>query len=68
MVSLLPIGNKTREPIIPYHLHPLYGASSKSNVGLLCSLGDFCISNLIFADDCLIFARDSSLAGRNVNC
>ncbi|CAL8163098.1 unnamed protein product [Prunus armeniaca] len=39
----------------------------KSNVGLFYSLGGDQISNLVFADDCLIFARATVVAARNIN-
>lgn len=39
----------------------------KSNVGLLSSPRGDRISNLVFADDCLIFARATIVATRNVN-
>ena len=39
---------------------------SKNHVGILSSPRGFRISNLMFADDCLIFARASSVAARNI--
>lgn len=44
----------------------LLATSTKSNVGLLSSPGGFRISTLVFADDCLIFARATSVAARNI--
>lgn len=39
----------------------------KSNVGLLSSPRGDRISNLVFADDCLIFARATTVAAKNIN-
>lgn len=39
----------------------------KTNVGLLSSHGGDRIYNLVFVDDCLIFARATAVAARNIN-
>lgn len=52
------------EPLIR-HLNQLC-SKSKSQVGLLSSPCDFRISNLTFADDCLIFSKASHVAARNL--
>lgn len=53
------------EPFIKY-CNSL-ASSSMSNVGLLFLPRGFHISNLVFADDCLIFAKATSMAARNIN-
>lgn len=42
------------------------GRSPKNNVGLLTTPKVFRVTNLNFADDCLIFAKATSTAARNV--
>lgn len=42
------------------------GRSPKNNVGLLPTPQVFRVTNLMFADDCLIFAKATSIAVRNV--
>lgn len=52
------------EPLI---LHPnLLAIKSKNHVGILSSPGGFRVSNLVFADDCLLFAKATTKGARNI--
>lgn len=69
-------GIRHGDPLSPYIfilcMEPLIrslnslSSRSKNHVGILSSPHGFRISNLMFADDCLIFARASSVAARNI--
>lgn len=70
-------GIRQGDPLSPYifilcmkpfirHCNALASAS-KTNVGILSSPRGFRISNLVFADDCLIFAKVTLVAARNIN-
>lgn len=52
------------EPLIR-HLDKL-GNSPKSNFGVLTAPRGYIISNLLFADDCLIFAHATGIVARNI--
>lgn len=52
------------EPLIR-NLNKL-GESSKGNVGMLTAPKGFRITNMMFADDCLIFAKATGTAARNI--
>ncbi|BBH02819.1 zinc ion-binding protein, partial [Prunus dulcis] len=51
-----------------HHLMMDFLRNPKTHVGLLSSQGGDRISNLVFADDCLIFAKSTAMAPRNINC
>lgn len=42
------------------------GRSPRCNVGLLTAPRGFRVTNLMFADDCLIFAKATNSAARNI--
>ncbi|KAI5324042.1 hypothetical protein L3X38_033115 [Prunus dulcis] len=70
-------GIRQGDPLSPYifilcmepfirHLNCI-ARNPKSNMGLLSSPGGDRISNMVFADDCLIFARATTMAAKNIN-
>ena len=69
-------GIRQKDPSSPYnfilcmeqlikHFNEM-ATTPKSHVGIMSSLGGFKISNLVFADNCLLFARATTKGARNV--